>query len=197
MLKREREAEKARALAEQGLAETGEKLWEMELKLAETESLSLAQATEIAELKVAFTTAEDKWYNASFSDVENSMEPIIYQLWCHGFGEGWVAALQAMRVPDDSLLRNPKQIPYPEPPLPPVQNPTDAEEEGDTPSMRALMEAIDSHVELVDLEITSNPDAQPRNARSSTLDPSSQPTEDAQPEQGDDTASCLPRDPAV
>ena len=135
----------------------------MELKLAEMESLSLVKATEIAELKVALAAAEDKWYNAGFTDVENFVEPIIYQLWCHGFGEGWVAALQAMGVPDDSPLRNPEQIPYLEPPSPPIQNPADAEE-GDTPSMRALVEAIDFHVELVDLEITNNPDAQLCNA---------------------------------
>ena len=149
--KRAREVEKAQALAEQGLAKMGEKLGEMELKLAETKSLSLAQATEIAKLKAALTAAEDKWYNVGFSNAKNSVEPIIYQSWRHGFGEGWVAALQAMRVPSDSLLRNPEQIPYPESPLPPVQNPTDAKEEGDTPSMRALIEAIDSYVELVDL----------------------------------------------
>ena len=87
-----------------------------------------------------------------------------------------------MGVPDDSPLRNPKQIPYPKPPPPPVQNPTDAEEEGDIPNMRELVKAIDSHVELVDLEITSNPDSLPRNTLSSNPDPATQPTEDVQAE---------------
>ena len=97
-----------------------------------------------------------------------------------------MAALQAMGVPDDSLLRNPEQIPYPEPPLPPIQNPIDAEE-GDTPSLRALVEAIDSHVELVDLEITSNLDALLHNAPSSNPDPITQPTGDAQAKHVADT----------
>ena len=56
---------------------------------------------------------------------------------------------------------------------------------------------MDSHVELVNLEITSNPDAYPRNALSSTPDPVSQLAEDAQPKQGDDTAPSLPRDPTL
>ena len=45
--------EKAWALAEQRLTEADVKLKGLELKLAEAESLSLAQATEISELKVA------------------------------------------------------------------------------------------------------------------------------------------------
>ena len=130
--KKARDVEKARALAKQGLAEAGKKLGEIELKLVKTESLSQAQATEIAQLKAALVAAEDKWYKAGFLDPENSVQPIIYQLWCNGFSEGWVAALQAMGFPDDSPLRNPKQIPYPKPSPPPIQNPTDAEEEGDT-----------------------------------------------------------------
>ena len=48
------------------------------------------------------------------------MEPIIYQARRQGFDEGWMAALQVMGVADDSPLRNPEQIPFPEPP-PPVQ----------------------------------------------------------------------------
>lgn len=71
-----------------------------------------------------------------------------------GFKEGWMAALSAMGVPEDSLLQNPNQIPYPEPP-PPTQNPTEDEEE-DTLSMRELVQAIDSYAELIDLKITSN-----------------------------------------
>ena len=147
--KRAREAKKARALAKHNLVKTGEKLGDMELKLAEIESLSLVQAGEIAELKAALSVVEDKWYNAGFLDAENSVEPIVFQSRCHGLSEGWLAALQAMGVPDDSPLRNPKQIPYPKPTLPLVQNPTEAEEKGDTPSMQVLVEAIDSYVELV------------------------------------------------
>lgn len=61
---------------------------EMKLKLAETKSLNLVQAIEIVELKVALAVAEYKWYNTSFMDVKNFVEPIIYQSQCHRFGEG-------------------------------------------------------------------------------------------------------------
>lgn len=62
-----------------------------------------------------------------------------------------------MEVPDDSPLRNPEKIPFPEPP-PLVQNPIGVDNEEDTPNMRELVQEIESHVELVDLEITNNLD---------------------------------------
>ena len=49
-----------------------------------------------------------------------------------------MAALQAMGVPDDSSLRNLKQIPFLEPP-PPNQNPLGVDDKEDTPSMRELV----------------------------------------------------------
>ena len=76
----------------------------------------------------------------------------------------------AMGVPKDSPLRNPNQIPYPKPPPPTTQNPTEAEDE-DTPSMRELVQAIDSHAELIDLEITSNPSVVPTTAQPQPADP--------------------------
>ena len=66
-----------------------------------------------------------------------------------------MATLQALGVPEDSPLRDPNQILFPSPPLV-AQNPPGATDEEETPSMREFMEAIDSHVELVDLEATSN-----------------------------------------
>ena len=169
------------------------KLGEMELKLAKTESLNLAQATEIAKLKAALAVAEDKWYNTGFADAENSYHLPITAPWVWR-GVGGCSTTD--RVPDDLPLRNPKQIPYPEPPPPPIQNPTDTEEEGDTSSMRVLVEAINSHVELVDLEITSNPDALPRNAPSSNPNPATQPVRDVQVEHTTDTAPGQLDDPA-
>ena len=111
-------AERARALVEQKLMETNVKLGGTKLKLAEAESLNLAQATEIAELKAALKAYEDKWYNVGFAEAENSVEPIVYQSWWHGFDEGWMAALQVMGLSDNSPLRNPEQIPFLEPPPP-------------------------------------------------------------------------------
>lgn len=62
-----------------------------------------------------------------------------------------------MEVPDDSPLRNPEKIPFLEPP-PLVQMPIGVDNEEDTPNMRELVQEIESHMELVDLEITSNLD---------------------------------------
>ena len=67
-----------------------------------------------------------------------------------------MAALQAMRVPNDS---------------PPVQSQSGAVDEEDTPSMRELVCEINTHVELVDLEVTSN---------LNVVLPGTQPTEDVQ-----------------
>ena len=83
------------------------------------------------------------------------MEPVVHQAQTHGFGEGWLTALQAMAVAKDSPLRNLKQILYPAPVLL-VQSQANAADEEETLSMRELVHAIDTHVEMVDLEVTSN-----------------------------------------
>lgn len=88
----------------------------------------------------------------------------------YGFSEGWMVAVVAMGVPEDSPFRNLEQIPYPDPSPPPVHNSARAEEE-DSPSMRALVEEIDSHVELVDLEIINDPNAKQGQMQPPLLDP--------------------------
>ena len=98
---------------EKKLTEMEVKLGSVKLKLEEAESLNLAQANEITDLKVALEACKEKWYNEDFTDVENSVEPIVHQAWLHGFEEGWLVALQAMGVPEDSPLRNLEQILYP------------------------------------------------------------------------------------
>ena len=100
--KKAQTSEKAWALAEMDM-----KLGGTELKLAEAESLNLALVDEITNLKAALEACEEKWYNEGFVDAENSVEPIVYQAQRHGFGKGWMAALQAIEVPNDSSLRNP------------------------------------------------------------------------------------------
>ena len=75
------------------MAEAKAKLRGTELKLVETESLSLAQADEIANLKLDFNASKQKGYNLGFANVENYMEPVVHQAWNHGFSEGWLAAL--------------------------------------------------------------------------------------------------------
>lgn len=145
---------KAWALAKKKLAEMEMKLRGMKLKLVKAESLNLAQADEIADLKAALEACEEKWYNEGFADAENSIEPIVLQAPRHGFGEGWMAALQAMGVPVDSPLRNPDQVPFPDP-FSLYPRPLGATDEKETPNMRELVRVIDSHMKLVDLEVTS------------------------------------------
>ena len=99
-------SEKAWLLVEKKLAESEAKLGGTELKLAEAKSLNLAHVDEIANLKAALEACEKKWYDEGFADAENSVEPIIHQARVHGFGEGWLAALQAIGVLKDSPLRN-------------------------------------------------------------------------------------------
>lgn len=67
-----------------------------------------------------------------------------------------MATLQALGVPEDSPLGNPGQIPFPST-TQAVQNPPKLTDEEETTSMRELVEQIDSHVELVNVEDSSNP----------------------------------------
>ena len=103
--KRVQASKKAWGLAEKERTELEMKLMGTKLKLAE--SLNLAQADEIANLKVALEACEKKWYNEGFANAENSVEPVIHKAQRLAFGEGWLATLQAMGVPKDYPLRNP------------------------------------------------------------------------------------------
>ena len=93
-------------------------------------------------------------------------------------------------VPEDSLLRNPEQIPH----LvltTPIQSQVEAADDEDTPSMRELVKAIDTHVESMDLEITSNFNA-PGN------EGSQQPLTEYVPNQpADDVVQFLSTDPTA
>ena len=131
---RARATKRAQALAEQKVANVVAKLEEAELKLAGAESLNSAKDKEIVELKAALEVNEYKWYNSGFTDAENSIEPVMFQSRRYGFGEGWMAALLAIGVPEDSPFKSLDQIPYPEP-SPPVHNTTNAEDK-ETESMR-------------------------------------------------------------
>lgn len=113
--------------------------------MVDAKSIITTRDKEIAKLKAALKESENKYYNMGFNDAENLAEPIMFENRKYGFGEGWMA----MGLPKDSPFRNPDQIPYSKPPLPTTQNPTEAKYE-DTLSMRKLVQAIDSHTELID-----------------------------------------------
>ena len=147
-------AEKNRALAEKRCVEILAQQNETEVKLAEAISLNTANAEELADLRAALATAEQKWYNEGFADAENSTEPVVARAWNLGFEAGWFAALQALGVPEDSHLRDPGQIPFPIP-IATVQDAPAAIDEEETASMRELVEQIDAHAEPEDTEATS------------------------------------------
>ena len=67
-----------------------------------------------------------------------------------------MAALRALRVPGDSSLRDPNQIPILVSVLA-AQNLTGPNKEEELDSLRELVEQIDAHVEMIRAEVTSNP----------------------------------------
>ena len=105
-------AKKARALAEKRLAELTTKHNEIDLKLAKAASLNVALTEELANLWVALEACENKWYNEGFADAEKGVEPVIKEARQLSIQEGWMAALHASGVPEDSYLRDPAQTPF-------------------------------------------------------------------------------------
>nr|POE77172.1 hypothetical protein CFP56_33125 [Quercus suber] len=166
-------------LAKGKLAEIEGRLGEAKLKLVTTESLNLVRDKEVAELKVALEACETKWYDKGFADAENSVVPVVLQARAQGFEEGWLVALKAVGIPGDSQLWNPKKIPCLAVALP-VQSQAEAADDEDTPSMRALVEAIDTHVENPDTEATINLNApsHAENRRPTTKDVAGQISDD-------------------
>ena len=148
-------SEKARVSAEKKSSELEAELGITELKLVEGASLNTVQVEELAKLKATLEACKNKWYNEGFVDVENSIEPVIQEARKLALDKGWLATLQVLGVPKDFPLRNPNQIPLPGPSTA-TQNPPNTTNEGDTLSMRELVEPIDSYMDLVDLEVTSN-----------------------------------------
>ena len=81
-----------------------------------------------------------------------------------------MAALHASGVPEDSHLRDPGRIPFPDS-SPVVQNPTGPIDEEETNSLRELVEQIDAHVELIGTEATSNPPADNQSGENAQFQP--------------------------
>lgn len=101
------EAERAHTAGEKRMTELEGKLDEAELKFAQAESVVLARDREVADLKAALGQSKDKFYNMGFADAENSSKPIMLESWRYGFKEGWIAAVNALGLPEDSPFRDP------------------------------------------------------------------------------------------
>ena len=87
------------------------------------------------------------------------MEPVINETRKLAFKEGWFAALQVIGVLEDSPLKDPNQIPLPSL-LAATQKTLVVADEEETTSLRELVEQIDAYAELIDLEATSNLNAE-------------------------------------
>ena len=57
-------------------------------QLVEADSLNLAQADQIIDLRAALEACKNKWYDEDFADTEKSAKLVIHQAQFHGFGEG-------------------------------------------------------------------------------------------------------------
>ena len=115
-------AEKRAAATEKSWASTEKRSMELvtqqnetEVKLAKAASLNATLSEEVADLRAALEACESKWYDEGFANAKKGMEPVVMQARQLSFQEGWMAALQALGVPEDSPLRDPSRIPFPDP----------------------------------------------------------------------------------
>ena len=112
--KRATTAEKSWASIEKRSAELVTWQNETEVKLAEAASLNSTLSEEVADLWAALEACESKWYDEGFADEEKGVELVVMQVQQLSFLEGWMAALHALGVLEDSPLRDPGQIPVPD-----------------------------------------------------------------------------------
>ena len=94
--------EKSQALAEKRLTELVSKQNETDLKLAKVVSLNVTLSEEVANLQAALEACENKWYDEGFADAKKDIEPVVMKAQQLSFQEGWMAALHALGVLEDS-----------------------------------------------------------------------------------------------
>ena len=167
--RRATEAKTAYTLAEQRAAGLEGKLGEVEMKLARAKRLISAQNKEMADLKAMVAKSEDKFYNMGFANAENSKEPIMVESQRYRFRDGWMAAVNAMGLLEDYAFRDLEQVPYLEGLICPSVQTTNRPEEEDSLSMRELVEEIDSHAKVIELDGSTNPTAVEDQVPPSTL----------------------------
>lgn len=166
--------ERAQELAKQKVEDLQGKLEEAEVNLAKVSSIVSARDKELADLKETMKNCGQVFYNMGFKDTKNLAKAVIFQARRLGFREGWMAAINAIGLPQNSFFRGTKQIPLPNDLPIEVQaddQSEDAEEEEgeDNPGMRELSQQIDAHVVVIDEEnqITTSP-TETQNAPQST-----------------------------
>ena len=120
-------------------------------------SLVSAYDKELVDLKEMMKNCEQVFYNIGFKDAKNSTEAIVFQARKLRFAEGWMAAVNAIGLPETSSFKDMDKIPLPK--GPPIkaqaqeQLEDNNEEEGaDSPNMMELFRQIDSHMVVLDEE---------------------------------------------
>ena len=106
--------EKSLASTEKRSTELVTRQNETEVKLAKVASLNSTLSEEVTDLRAALEACESKWYDEGFVDEEKGVELVVMQVQQLSFLEGWMAALHALGVLEDSPLRDPGQIPVPD-----------------------------------------------------------------------------------
>lgn len=91
-----------------------------------------------------------------FVDIENSNEPIMLDSLRYGFGEGLMAAVNALGLSEDSPFKDPDQIPLPKHLHPPLEHTSTLNEKEDSLSKRKMVEEMDSYIEVIDLDIPTH-----------------------------------------
>lgn len=105
--------EKALELVEQKATEALNRLGEAELKLARTASILTARDKEFADYKGGEKAQQQHYYNKGFKNAEDLVGPIIFQAQKFGFLKGWMTAINAIRLPEESPFRKIDQVPLP------------------------------------------------------------------------------------
>ena len=123
----------------------------------------------MADLKATVAKSEDKFYNMGFANAENSKEPIMVESQRYRFRDGWMAAVNAIGLLEDYAFRDLEQVPYLEGLICPSVQTTNRPEEEDSLSMRELVEEIDSHAKVIELDGSTNPTAVEDQVPPSTL----------------------------
>ena len=101
-------AKRACVAAKKRVMDLEGKLDDVDVKLAQVESIISDKDKEIADLKVTKAQREDKFYNMGFTDIENSIKPIMFKSHRYGFGEGCISTVNALDLPNDSPIRDPE-----------------------------------------------------------------------------------------
>nr|POE95887.1 hypothetical protein CFP56_23631 [Quercus suber] len=106
-----RTTEKALELAEHKATEALHRLREAKLKLAETTSILTARDKEFIDYKGGVGARKQHYYNKGFQNAEDLVGPVILQAQKFGFLEGWMTAVNAIGLPEESPFRKIDQVP--------------------------------------------------------------------------------------